>query len=303
MLASALGDGMKVLLFGPDGQVGRALRATLPAISDVVTAGRDRADFATPGALAAIVAAERPDVVINAAAYTAVDKAETEPELAGRVNAEAPAELAEAAAEIGARFVHYSTDYVFDGTKPAPYEEADATAPLSVYGRTKRDGERGVERAGGNYLVFRTSWVHAPGGNNFIAKMLKLATERDELRVIDDQIGAPTSASLIAEVTAAALGASALRSGVYHLNASGETTWNGYARFAIGEAMRRGLVMRTTPEHVLPVPTSAFPTPARRPLNSRLSTGKLQAALGIEMPDWRRGVLATLEATIGERVG
>lgn len=296
---------MKVLLFGPDGQVGRALRNALPPLGDVVAVGRDRADFAVPGSLARIVAEERPDVVVNAAAHTAVDKAETEPELAARINAEAPAELARAAAATGALLVHYSTDYVFDGSKDGPYVETDPAAPLSVYGRTKRDGERAIEAVGGEFLVFRTSWVHAPGGNNFIAKMLRLAEERDELKVIDDQVGAPTGAALIAEVTARAIAARSaghpLDSGLYHLTASGETTWNGYARFAIGEARARGLPMRATPDRVLAVPTSAFPTPARRPLNSRLSNRKLETALGIAMPDWREGVLATLGAILAER--
>ena len=293
---------MKVLLFGAGGQVGRVLAAMLPQVADLVALGRDEADFTRSGHLADLVAEARPDVVINAAAYTAVDRAESEPELAAQVNAAAPAELAVAAGRAGATLIHYSTDYVFDGTKAGAYVETDPTAPLNIYGRTKREGEVAIAASGADFLVFRTSWVHAPGGNNFIAKMLKLAAERDGLKVIDDQIGAPTSARLIAQITLRALAARAasnpLASGIYHLTASGETSWNGYARFVIAEAIRRGLSLKAGPEDVEPVPTTAFPTPARRPLNSRLSTAKLREALGVEMPDWREGVLETLDATL-----
>ncbi|CDP51176.1 dTDP-4-dehydrorhamnose reductase [Devosia sp. DBB001] len=295
---------MKVLLFGAGGQVGRVLAAMLPQVADLVALGRDEADFTRSGHLATLVAEARPDVVINAAAYTAVDRAESEPELAAQVNAAAPAELAVAAGRAGATLIHYSTDYVFDGTKAGAYVETDPTAPLNIYGRTKREGEIAIAASGADFLVFRTSWVHAPGGNNFIAKMLKLAAERDALKVIDDQIGAPTSAHLIAQTTLHALAARAagnpLASGMYHLTASGETSWNGYARFVIAEATRRGLSLKAGPEDVEPVPTTAFPTPARRPLNSRLSTAKLREALGVEMPDWREGVLETLDATLKE---
>ncbi|MBI4045868.1 MAG: dTDP-4-dehydrorhamnose reductase [Devosia nanyangense] len=293
---------MKVLLFGAGGQVGRVLAAMPPQVAELVALGRDEADFTRSGHLADLVAEARPDVVINAAAYTAVDRAESEPELAAQVNAAAPAELAVAAGRAGATLIHYSTDYVFDGTKAGAYVETDPTAPLNIYGRTKREGEVAIAASGADFLVFRTSWVHAPGGNNFIAKMLKLAAERDGLKVIDDQIGAPTSARLIAQITLRALAARAasnpLASGIYHLTASGETSWNGYARFVIAEAIRRGLSLKAGPEDVEPVPTTAFPTPARRPLNSRLSTAKLREALGVEMPDWREGVLETLDATL-----
>ncbi|QMV03266.1 dTDP-4-dehydrorhamnose reductase [Devosia sp. D6-9] len=295
---------MKVLLFGAGGQVGRVLAAMLPQVADLVALGRDEADFTRSGHLADLVAEARPDVVINAAAYTAVDRAESEPELAAQVNAAAPAELAVAAGRAGATLIHYSTDYVFDGTKAGAYVETDPTAPLNIYGRTKREGEVAVAASGADFLIFRTSWVHAPGGNNFIAKMLKLAAERDGLKVIDDQIGAPTSARLIAQTTLRTLAARAannpLASGIYHLTASGETSWNGYARFVIAQAIRRGLSLKAGPEDVEPVPTTAFPTPARRPLNSRLSTAKLREALGVEMPDWREGVLETLDATLKE---
>ncbi|MGB3024256.1 dTDP-4-dehydrorhamnose reductase [Paradevosia shaoguanensis] len=295
---------MKVLLFGAGGQVGRVLAAMLPQVAELVALGRDEADFTRSGHLADLVAEARPDVVINAAAYTAVDRAESEPELAAQVNAAAPAELAVAAGRAGATLIHYSTDYVFDGTKAGAYVETDPTAPLNIYGRTKREGEIAIAASGADFLVFRTSWVHAPGGNNFIAKMLKLAAERDGLKVIDDQIGAPTSARLIAQTTLRALAARAagnpLASGIYHLTASGETSWNGYARFVIAEAIRRGLSLKAGPEDVEPLPTTAFPTSARRPLNSRLSTAKLREALGVEMPDWHEGALETLDATLKE---
>jgi dTDP-4-dehydrorhamnose reductase len=295
---------MRLLVLGRDGQVGTALQKLLPAVGDVVALGREGADFEVPGRLAGIVKRERPDVIINAAAYTAVDKAESEPERAARINAGAPGELAEAAAKAGAWLIHYSTDYVFDGSGDRPWVETDATAPLSVYGRTKRDGEVLIGKSGAKHLIFRTSWVHAPGGNNFIAKILKLAAERDELKVIDDQVGAPTSALLIAEVTAKAIEligeGRAPASGIYHLAAAGETTWNGYARFAIADAMTRGAALKVTPERVLKVPTTAFPTPAQRPLNSRLSTEKLRQALGIMLPDWQDDVRLTLDALIAE---
>lgn len=297
---------MKLLILGRDGQVGTALTQILAPLGEIVALGRDGADFAQPERLGELVRRERPDVIVNAAAYTAVDKAESEPELARLVNTEGPAVLARVAAETGAWLIHYSTDYVFDGEKPTPYVEGDATAPLNVYGATKRDGELAIAAADGGHLIFRTSWVHAPGGSNFIAKMLSLAQSRDELKVIDDQIGAPTSARLIAETTRRAIEQIArgrpLAAGIYHLTAMGETSWNGYARFVIGEALRRGAVLRVTPDKVLPVPSTAFPTPARRPRNSRLSTLKLRDALGIDLPDWQTDVLGTLDTVVPETI-
>jgi len=296
---------MKVLLFGPNGQVGRALRGTLPAHADMVAIGRDEADFMQVGRLAQIVRAERPDIVINAAAYTAVDRAEGEPDLAERINAGAPGELARAAAELGAWVIHYSTDYVFDGRKEGAYVEDDATAPLNVYGRSKRNGEIAVAASGAQHLVLRTSWVHAPGGGNFIAKILKAAGERDELTVIDDQIGTPTSASLIARMTIEALvrieEGRGIPAGIYHLTAAGETSWNGYARQVVAQAIAQGVALRTRPETVLPVASTAFATAASRPANSRLSTRKLREALMAEMPDWQEGVRETLAALLPER--
>jgi dTDP-4-dehydrorhamnose reductase len=293
---------MKILILGRDGQVGTALTATLAPLGEIVAYGRAGADFSVVEQPAALVRQERPDWVVNAAACTAVDKAESEAELAEAVNATAPGLLAKAAAEVGARLIHYSTDYVFDGTKAGAYVEDDTTGPLNVYGATKRAGEVAIAASGADHQILRTSWVHAPGRTNFIAKMLQLAAERDELRVIDDQIGAPTSARLIADVTARIIAQTEagrpLPSGIYHLAAAGETSWNGYARFVIAEALRRGATLKVTPEKVLSVPSTAFVTPAKRPLNSRLSTHKLRSALGFDLPEWQADVLPTLEALL-----
>ena len=297
---------MKLLILGRDGQVGTALTHILAPLGAIAAYGRQGADFSHPDDLEGVVKREQPDVIVNAAAHTAVDKAESEPDLARLVNTDGPAVLARAAAETGAWLIHYSTDYVFDGSGTTPRVETDPTGPLSVYGVTKRAGEEAIVASGAKYLIFRTSWVHAPGGNNFIAKMLSLAQSRDELKVIDDQHGAPTSARLIAEVTRRAIEQIAndrpIPSGIYHLVASGETTWNGYARFAIAEALKRGVPLKATPERVLPVPTSAFPTPARRPLNSRLSTLKLRDALDIDLPDWRDDAMGTLDTILPEKI-
>jgi dTDP-4-dehydrorhamnose reductase len=232
-------------------------------------------------------------VVVNAAAHTAVDKAESEPELARCLNATAPAALAQAAAEVGAWLVHYSTDYVFNGQGDQPWQEGDATGPLSVYGQTKLEGEQHIAASGCKHLIFRTSWVYAARGGNFAKTMLRLAGERERLTVIDDQHGAPTGADLIADVTAHAI-RSVLQNpelgGVYHLVASGETTWHGYASHVIAQArqIQAELVLKVT--DIAPVPTTAFPTPAQRPLNSRLSTHKLQQAFGLVLPPWQQGV-------------
>lgn len=295
---------MKLLIFGRDGQVGTALTAVLAPLGEIAAYGHEGADFTRPDDVARVVHRERPDVIVNAAAYTAVDKAESEPELAQLVNAASPTSLAAAAAELGALLIHYSTDYVFDGEKPEPYSEEDATAPLNVYGETKRAGELGIAASGAAHLILRTSWVHAPGRSNFIARILQLAGERDELRVIDDQVGAPTSARLIADVTARSIAqldaGRPLASGIYHLAAAGETSWHGYARVIIEAAERRGARLKVTPDKVLPVPSTAFPSPARRPKNSRLSTHKLRTALGFDFPDWRADVLPTIEALVPE---
>jgi dTDP-4-dehydrorhamnose reductase len=243
--------------------------------------------------LAHTVATLRPDVIVNAAAHTAVDKAESEPGLAHRLNAEAPAVLAQAAQAIGALLVHYSTDYVFDGSGTTPWLEDAATGPLSVYGRTKLAGERAIQASGCRHLILRTSWVYAARGGNFAKTMLRLAAERERLTVIDDQWGAPTGADLIADVTAHAirqLQREAGQGGLYHLTAAGETTWHGYARFVLDTArtLKPDLLLKA--QEVDAVPTSAFPTPAQRPLNSRLNTAHLCQTFNLNLPHWQSGV-------------
>jgi dTDP-4-dehydrorhamnose reductase len=234
-------------------------------------------------------------VIVNAAAHTAVDKAESEPDVARCLNATAPAALAQAAAAIGAWLVHYSTDYVFNGQGEQAWRESDATGPLSVYGQTKLEGEQAIVASGCKHLIFRTSWVYAARGGNFAKTMLRLAGERERLTVIDDQHGAPTGADLIADVTAHALvhamiDPAAGLSGIYHLVAAGETSWHGYASHVIAQARQIQPVLTLKVTDIAPVPTSAFPTPAKRPLNSRLSTHKLQQAFGIVLPPWQQGV-------------
>jgi dTDP-4-dehydrorhamnose reductase len=291
---------MKLLLLGKNGQVGWELQRSLSPLGELVALDFDStdppADFTRPAALADTVASLAPDVIVNAAAHTAVDKAESEPDLARTINAEAPRVLAAAARRSGALLVHYSTDYVFDGSGDAPRAEDAPTAPLSVYGRTKLEGEEAIRLSGCSHLVLRTSWVYAARGGNFARTMLKLAAERDALKVIDDQIGAPTGADLLADVTAHAIRAVRAEpalAGTYHCVAAGQTSWHAYASLVIDWARARGLPIQATA--VQAVPTSAFPTPARRPLNSRLDTRKLRAAFGLSLPDWQQGVLRMLD--------
>ena len=289
---------MKILLLGKNGQVGWELQRSLAPLGDVVALDHDGApglsgDFAHPESLAATVRDVAPDLIVNAAAHTAVDKAESEPDLARAINALAPGVLAREAAALGALLVHYSTDYVFDGSGNAPWVEDAPTGPLSVYGATKREGEQLIRDSGCRHLIFRTSWVYAARGGNFAKTMLKLAAERDALTIIDDQYGAPTGAELLADVTAHAARmtlASPELAGTYHLAAGGETTWHGYARHVIEFARAKGQPIKVAPDAIRPVPTSAFPTPARRPANSRLDTRKLQGAFGLVLPDWQKGV-------------
>jgi dTDP-4-dehydrorhamnose reductase len=259
-------------------------------------------DFTDLDGLARTVERVQPDVIVNAAAHTAVDKAESEPELARAINALAPAKLAQAATKIGAWLVHYSTDYVFDGSGTAPWTETDATGPLSVYGQTKLEGEQAVASTP-KHLILRTSWVYATRGGNFAKTMLRLASERETLTVINDQFGAPTSAELLADVTAHALRKlqdQPALAGLYHCIAGGETTWHGYAQFVLGQAQALGLPLKAGPEQVAPTPTSSYPTPAKRPLNSRLDTGKLQAAFGLTLPHWQVGVARMLTEISGK---
>ncbi|WP_374265762.1 dTDP-4-dehydrorhamnose reductase [Zoogloea sp.] len=289
---------MKILLLGKNGQVGWELQRSLAPLGELIALDHDGApglsgDFAHPESLAATVRAVAPDLIVNAAAHTAVDKAESEPGLARAINALAPGVLAREAAALGALLVHYSTDYVFDGRGTAPWVEDAPTGPLSVYGVTKLEGEEAIRASGCRHLIFRTSWVYAARGGNFAKTMLKLAAERDVLTIIDDQHGAPTGAELLADVTAHAARMTLANpdlAGTYHLAAGGETTWHGYARHVIEFARAKGQPIKVAPDAVRPVPTSAFPTPATRPANSRLDTRKLQQAFGLVLPDWRRGV-------------
>jgi dTDP-4-dehydrorhamnose reductase len=295
---------MKLLLLGKGGQVGWELQRSLAPLGELVALDFDstdfNADFSRPEQLAETVLKVRPDVIVNAAAHTAVDKAESEPEFARKLNATSPGVVAEAAQQIGALMVHYSTDYVFDGSGSKPWKEDDATGPLSVYGSTKLEGEQLVARHCAKHLIFRTSWVYAARGGNFAKTMLRIAKERDKLTVIDDQFGAPTGAELLADITAHAIRATLqdpAKAGLYHAVASGVTTWHGYARFVIEQAKAAGVELKAGPEAVEPVPTTAFPTPATRPHNSRLDTSKLQSTFGLVLPEWQSGVARMLRET------
>ena len=292
---------MKVLLFGKNGQVGWELQRSLAPLGELVALGSSGhaglcGDLSDLAGLAETVFKVKPDVIVNAAAYTAVDKAESEPEQARLINALAPGVLADEAQKLGAWFVHYSTDYVFDGSGGQFWQETDATGPLNVYGRTKLEGEQAITRCA-KHLIFRTSWVYAARGANFAKTMLRLAQERDHIKVIDDQIGAPTGAELIADVTALALRAvlqQPEQAGIYHLAAGGEASWFDYARFVIEQARQRGLPIKVAPEAIEPIPTRAYPLPAKRPHNSRLDTRKLKQSFDLALPDWRVGVTRVL---------
>ena len=290
---------MKIVLLGPNGQVGWELRRALAPLGELMALGRTDpsgslcGDLARPAALAKTLRSLRPDVVVNAGAYTAVDKAETDAETAHTINADAPGAIAQVMAELGGLLLHYSTDYVFDGSGTQPRDEAALTAPLSVYGHTKLAGEHLIRASGCRHLILRTSWVHAARGGNFARTMLRLAAERSSLSVIDDQIGAPTGADLLADIAAHMLRSAQVNasvSGTYHAAAAGEVSWCGYARHVIGWAQQRGVGLQAGPDAVVAIPTSAYFTPAQRPLNSRLDTRKLRQTFGLTLPDWRLGV-------------
>ena len=296
---------MKILLLGKNGQVGWELQRSLAPLGEVTALDRYSTDFCGDlGNLAGLretVQRLRPQVIVNAAAHTAVDKAESEPELARLINATAPGVLAQEAHKLGAWLVHYSTDYVFDGSGSQPWVETDTPAPLSVYGHTKLEGEQLIAQHCQKHLIFRTSWVYAARGGNFAKTMLRLARERERLTVIDDQWGAPTGAELIADVTAHAIRQVQQRpvgphdeAGIYHLAASGHASWNSYAKHVLSQALQARPAIELVAKEVAPVLTSAFPTPARRPHNSRLNTQKLQAAFGITLPHWQQGVARML---------
>ena len=302
---------LKILLLGCNGQVGWELQRSLAVLGEVVAlgsapaAGKDGlcGDLGDLEGMARTVRQVKPNIIVNAAAYTAVDRAETEPEHAHAINALAPGVLALEAQRLGAWLVHYSTDYVFDGSGSTPWKEDDRCAPLSVYGRTKREGELAVASCT-KHLILRTSWVYAARGGNFAKTMLRLAAERESLTVIDDQIGAPTSAELLADVTAHALRAAMVQpelAGTYHCAADGQTSWRGYAQFVLTQARAMGVALKAGPDQVHATATAQYPTPAQRPLNSRLHTGKLRSAFSLHLPLWQIGVQRMLQETLGAK--
>lgn len=296
----------RVLLIGAAGQLGRELQRSFDGLSAIVAVDRESVDLAVPEQIRALVQQVKPSVILNAAAYTAVDRAESEPELAMAINAEAPRVLAEEALRKGALLVHYSTDYVFDGTKQEPWIEDDPKHPLSVYGASKLAGEEAIRQVGGPVVTFRTSWVYGPHGKNFLLTMLRLARERDSLSVVDDQIGAPTTAIALADATRVVVegiserrfGSPASWAGLYHMTCGGSTSWCGFAKAILARA--GDLLDGKNPE-VKPIATSEYPTPAQRPLNSVLSNGRLKERFGIELPSWETAlddVLAKLRAEV-----
>jgi len=291
-----------ILITGKSGQVGFELQRALSTVGEVVALGHADCDLADEQALRRIVQQIRPDIIVNPAAYTAVDKAEKEADLAYAINARAPGVLGEEAVKLGAWVIHFSTDYVFDGEKSgadaesASYQENDQTNPQNVYGQTKLDGELALAASGARHVIFRTSWVVGAHGANFAKTMLRLAAERDSLNVVADQYGAPTSAALLADLTAQVIRQAQIKGlddfpfGIYHVSGSGETNWCDYARFVIAEAHKAGKRLKTMPENVHPIAASSYPTPAKRPTNSRLNTQKFRAAFGLTIPDWQQSV-------------
>ncbi len=297
---------MKILLLGKNGQIGRELRQTLPALGGLVALGRDDVDMRDQDALRHTLSAHRPAIIVNATGYTAVDQAESHPQDAALINTRAVDTLALYARQAGALLVHYSTDYVFDGAQPAAYTEADLTAPLNIYGATKLAGEAAIRDSGCDALILRCSWVYADHGHNFPNTILKLAKTRERLDVVADQTGAPTSATLIAEITGQAIDAhlrQSLSSGIYHLAASGATSWHAYARYLVTGAAERGMALTLTPEHIRPVASADYAAAARRPLHSHLDTTRLAKALNVQFPDWTVGVDQLLDQLSGRVPG
>ena len=297
---------MKILLLGKNGQIGWELQRSLAPLGELIALDRHVVDglcgdLSDVDALRATIRQVKPDVIVNAAAYTAVDKAESETELADRVNGQASQVMAEEAATLGAWLIHYSTDYVFSGQGSLPWQESDPVAPVNHYGASKLAGEQAITASGCKHLIFRTSWVYGARGNNFAKTMLRLAKDRETLSVIADQIGAPTGADLVADVTALAI-QQVLKhpelSGLYHLAASGEVSWHGYACHVISFAQNNGEQLAVTA--INPIETTAYPTPARRPLNSRLDTQKLRDNFSLHLPDWQSGVTRMLREALNK---
>ena len=283
---------MKILLTGCAGQLGRELKRSLASLGELVACDRRQLDLAKPEGLRDAVRAIKPSVIVNAAAFTAVDKAEGTPEAADAINGVAPGVLAEEAKSLGALLIHYSTDYVFDGAKGSPYTEEDVPAPLAAYGRSKRAGELAIAASAARQLVFRTSWVYGLHGANFMKTMLRLGRERDELRVVGDQIGAPTWTRHLADVTAMILARRDLPNGLYHLAAAGETSWHGYAEAIFAEALQAGLIEKSPA--VQRITSADYPLPAPRPANSRLDCSSFRRDFGLALPDWRTGLIDCL---------
>lgn len=300
---------MKILLFGKSGQVGWELQRSLVPLGELVAVDFDSkescGDFTNLEGLAQTIRSVAPDVIVNAAAHTAVDKAESEPELVRTINALAPNVLAQEAKRCNAWLIHYSTDYVFDGAGDKAWVETDKTAPLNIYGVTKLEGEQLIQQAGCRHLIFRTSWVYGARGGNFAKTMLKLAQERDSLKVINDQIGSPTGADLLADITAQAILKARQApevSGLYHLVAAGETSWHGYASFVLEFAQHAGIKLKVTPDRIMPVSSSTFQTAAIRPHNSRMNTDKFKNTFGLNLPNWEMGVTRMLTEILDEKL-
>lgn len=296
---------MKILLLGKNGQVGWELQRALAPLGELIALDRQGqnglcGDLTNLNGLRQTIRTVKPDVLVNAAAYTAVDRAESEPELAGLINGQAPQAMAEEMHKLNGWLVHYSTDYVFDGSGAEPWRETDHADPLNHYGRSKWQGEQAIQGSGCQHLIFRTSWVYAARGANFAKTMLRLAAEREQLSIIADQFGAPTGAELIADVTAHALRVAIgnpATAGTYHLAAAGEVSWHGYASFVINHALNAGNDLAV--KNIIAIPTSDYPTPARRPLNSRLNCQKLRDTFGLRLPEWQVGVGRMIEEIQG----
>lgn len=297
---------MKILLFGKNGQVGWELQRSLAPLGELIALNSTSEEFC--GDLTNLIGLKRtirkiaPDVIVNATAYTAVDKAESEPELAHVLNAQAPDILAQEAKQLNAWLVHYSTDYVFNGAGNQPYLETDVTDPLNIYGKTKLEGEKNIITSGCSYLIFRTSWVYATNGSNFIKTILRLAQQRDKLEVVTDQVGSPTGAELLADITAYTLFSLKHKpevSGLYHLAAGGCTSWYDFARFILEYARYVNFPLKIQSDTLLPITSKDFPLPAKRPLNSRLNTSKLENTFNLILPAWQTGVSRTLTEILG----